>query len=125
MAVPKSSAYIPEEYGKFKKTLRTGQNIFVANSYYLQSAFWGGKSKFIIPALKEMKKLVDIDIKNDYYSTIIQDERYVNHYFWKHGNDSATEIRWLSPSYLYPYRSKGFGQWVSPEPWSPSHIAHT
>lgn len=36
---PRSQAYIPERYGKWKKTLRTGENIFKSNSYYLQSAF--------------------------------------------------------------------------------------
>ena len=43
-----------------------------------QSAFWGGKSRFILPMLKELKKRVDIDVGNNYFSSIIQDERYVN-----------------------------------------------
>lgn len=72
-----STAYIPETFGKFKRELRTGEKLTIANSYYLQSAFWGGKSKFIIPCLKELKRRVDIDIKNNYISSIIQDERSV------------------------------------------------
>eukprot|EP00040_Diaphanoeca_grandis_P014763 m.74992 g.74992 ORF g.74992 m.74992 type:complete len:587 (-) comp24724_c0_seq2:165-1925(-) len=109
---PQSTAFIPEEYGKFKKTLRNGENTFQSNSYYLQSAFWGGKSKFILPALKELKGRVDTDIGNNYFSSIIQDERYVNWYFWKHMNDSAINIRWLTFSYLYPFRERGFGAWI-------------
>jgi hypothetical protein len=70
-----STAYIPEEYGKFKRELRTGEKVTIANSYYLQSAFWGGKSKFIIPCLKELQRRVNVDIENGYISSIIQDER--------------------------------------------------
>ena len=84
----------------------------MANSYYLQSAFWGGKTKHILPALRELKRRVDIDIAANYFSSIIQDERYVNWYFWKQMNNSNVNIRWLGPSYLYPFRSKGFGHWV-------------
>eukprot|EP00041_Stephanoeca_diplocostata_P006416 m.84305 g.84305 ORF g.84305 m.84305 type:complete len:601 (+) comp16351_c0_seq41:497-2299(+) len=107
-----SQACIPPEYGKFKRTLRTGEQTFQANSWYLQSAFWGGKSKFIIPCLRELKKRVDIDVAKGYISSIIQDERYVNWWFWKHMNDSAINTRWLKPSYLYPFRETGFGAWI-------------
>merc|ERR1712100_653590 len=27
-------------------------------------------------------------------------------------NDSAINIRWLGPSYLYPFRDTGFGPWI-------------
>lgn len=37
----------------------------------------------------------------------VQDERYVNWWFWKHMNDSAINTRWLKPSYLYPFRETG------------------
>lgn len=77
---PSSTAFIPDRYGKFKKSFRNGENTFTANSYYLQSAFWGGKSTFLIPALKDLKKQVDTDVSHDYFSSIIQDERYVNWY---------------------------------------------
>jgi len=75
---PTSTAFIPDRYGKFKKSYRNGENTFSANSYYLQSAFWGGKSTFLIPALKDLKKQVDTDVSHNYFSSIIQDERYVN-----------------------------------------------
>eukprot|EP00037_Helgoeca_nana_P030268 m.372486 g.372486 ORF g.372486 m.372486 type:complete len:591 (+) comp28148_c0_seq3:361-2133(+) len=107
-----STAYIPEEYGKFKRELRTGEKVTIANSYYLQSAFWGGKSKFIIPCLKELQRRVNVDIENGYISSIIQDERYVNWWFWKHSNDSSINIRMLKNAYLYPFRETGFGAWV-------------
>ena len=109
---PQSAAYIPGTHGKWKRTLRNGENIVMANSYYLQSAFWGGKTKHILPALRELKRRVDVDIAANYFSSIIQDERYVNWYFWKQMNNSQINIRWLGPSYLYPFRSKGFGHWV-------------
>eukprot|EP00038_Savillea_parva_P023365 m.40558 g.40558 ORF g.40558 m.40558 type:complete len:607 (-) comp5998_c0_seq1:4148-5968(-) len=109
---PQSTAYIPNEWGKFKRQLRGGEKITIANSWYLQSAFWGGKSKFIIPCLKELSQLVDIDISKGVVSSIIQDERYVNWWFWKHLNDSAVNIRWLKNAYLYPFRPTGFGEWV-------------
>ena len=48
--------------------------------------------------LKDLKERTAIDRKNGIYSQIIQDERYVNYYFWKHGNDSAINIRMLGPS---------------------------
>lgn len=108
---PASTAYIPEGHGRY---VREGKFV-VQNWYYLQSAFWGGKSAKVINALDELIPQIDTDRDNNYFSTIIQDERHLNYYFWKHSNDSDINIRMLSPSYLYPYNARGFTDWVSKE----------
>ena len=65
---------------------------------YYQSAFWGGKTKFIIPLLEDLKMRTAVDRKHNHYSQVIQDERYFNYYMWKKMNDSAINIRTLSHS---------------------------
>eukprot|EP00039_Didymoeca_costata_P002868 m.63280 g.63280 ORF g.63280 m.63280 type:complete len:224 (+) comp11572_c0_seq3:183-854(+) len=43
----------------------------------------------------------------------VQDERYLNYYIWREYKNPDKNIRILSHSYLYPYRSDGFGEWVT------------
>ena len=74
----------------------------MSNAYYLQSAFWGGKTEHVIKMFEELIPNIEEDGRNKYYSRILQDERHFNYYFWKHQNDSDINMRILSPSYLYP-----------------------
>lgn len=85
---PKSQIRIPDEYGRFfsKVTSTIGGKragnangwIVHSNAYYLQSAFWGGKSHFVLEMLKDLRQRVDIDRSHNIYSMVVQDERYVN-----------------------------------------------
>lgn len=116
---PKSQIQIPEGSGKYfvkiddPKAKPNGYYYIVrANSWYIQSAFWGGKSKFVVPMLEDLAARVNIDRSHNIYSQVVQDERYVNWYLWKHGNDSEINIRILKPSYLYPYNAQGFGDHI-------------
>jgi hypothetical protein len=96
---PESTARIPEGHGRYVKE----KKYVVSNSYYLQSAFWGGKTKHVLKMFEELIPNIEEDGRNKYYSRILQDERHFNYYFWKHQNDSDVNMRILSPSYLYPY----------------------
>jgi len=108
---PKSKAFIPDGHGRYVKE----QKYVVSNSYYLQSAFWGGKSEHVLKMFRELIPNIDEDCKNGVYSRILQDERHFNYYFWKHSNDSDINIRILSPSYLFPHHPIGFTDWVLKE----------
>lgn len=114
---PKSQIGIPEEHGrsflKVEDKKRGDYWVVRSNAWYLQSAFWGGKSRPILNLLTDLRKRVDIDRSHGIYSQVVQDERYVNFYFWKHSNDSNITIRILPPSYLYPYNPHGFGDWIT------------
>eukprot|EP00040_Diaphanoeca_grandis_P032287 m.195372 g.195372 ORF g.195372 m.195372 type:complete len:517 (+) comp32566_c0_seq1:789-2339(+) len=115
---PKSQIQVPEGSGRYFVKIEDPTHkiepyyIVKSNSWYIQSAFWGGKSKHVIPLLDDLKKRVNIDRSNHVYSQVVQDERYLNWYLWKHGNDSDLNIRILKPSYLYPYNDHGFGDHI-------------
>ena len=87
----------------------------VSNAYYLQSAFWGGKTEHVLKMFNELIPNIEEDARNKYYSRILQDERHFNYYFWKHMNDSDVNMRILSPSFLYPSQPRGFSDWVTKE----------
>eukprot|EP00039_Didymoeca_costata_P012567 m.181663 g.181663 ORF g.181663 m.181663 type:complete len:562 (-) comp15515_c0_seq14:2131-3816(-) len=108
---PKSNAYIPEGHGRYVKE----KKYVVSNSYYLQSAFWGGKSLKVVAMFKELIPNIEADNQNGIFSRILQDERHFNYYFWKHSNDSSINFRILPPSYLYPFVTRGFTDWVTKE----------
>eukprot|EP00040_Diaphanoeca_grandis_P014764 m.75000 g.75000 ORF g.75000 m.75000 type:complete len:592 (-) comp24724_c0_seq3:94-1869(-) len=107
----KSTAYIPEGHGRYVKE---GKYV-VSNAYYYQSAFWGGKAAKVIALIDELVPRINTNRANGVYSKIIQDELFLNWYFWKHSNDSDLNIRTLSPSYLYPMQRHGFTDWVTKE----------
>jgi len=81
---PKSQIQIPEGSGKYfvkiedPKAENGHYYIVRANSWYIQSAFWGGKTKFVIPMLEDLAARVTIDRSHNIYSQVVQDERYVN-----------------------------------------------
>eukprot|EP00729_Bicosta_minor_P006078 gene6078-6034_t len=106
-----SKARIPDGHGRYVKE----KKFIVSNAYYLQSAFWGGKTEHVIKMFEELIPNIEEDGRNKYYSRILQDERHFNYYFWKHQNDSDINMRILSPSYLYPYHPVGFSDWVTKE----------
>ena len=66
-----------------------------------------------MPLLVDLKKRTAIDRDNNVYSQIIQDERYLNWYFWKHANDTGLNIRILDSSYVYPFNPSGFGAYLT------------
>ena len=113
---PRSHAYIPHEIGKYIKTTVGGRGkvrkYLTSTFWYLQSAFWGGKTKFIVQLLDELTMRVDADLKQHIVSMTVQDERYLNYYIWRESKNKSLNIRILSHSYLYPYRDDGFGDWV-------------
>mmetsp|Transcript_6635 Transcript_6635/g.17074 ORF Transcript_6635/g.17074 Transcript_6635/m.17074 type:complete len:653 (-) Transcript_6635:296-2254(-) len=114
---PKSQIQIPDDQGRsfLKVTDKQRGDYWVvrSNAWYLQSAFWGGKRGPILALLDDLKHRVDVDRSHGIYSQVVQDERYVNFYFWKHTNDTDLNIRILPPSYLYPYNAHGFGDWIT------------
>ena len=114
---PRSHAYIPSGVGKFIQTHTGGRGkvtkYLTSTFWYIQSAFWGGKSKFVLNLLDDMSSRVAADIAANQYSMTVQDERYLNHYVWREYSNPAFQIRILSHSYLYPYRDEGFGDWVT------------
>ena len=81
---PKSQIQIPEGSGKYfvkivdPKAEKGYYYIVKANSWYIQSAFWGGKTKFVVPMLEDLAARVTIDRSHNIYSQVVQDERYVN-----------------------------------------------
>lgn len=105
---PKSHAYIPKGWGK------VAPDYSYANWYYLQSAVWGGKASFVKWAMTIMAEEVEIDISKNVMSKAIQDERYVNHFFWAQRNNASINMRILHYSYLYPgpRGAKGHGDWL-------------
>lgn len=114
---PSSMAFIPEQVGKFFHTTTGGKGVvrkyLVSTFWYFQSAFWGGKKAHILYMLNELARRVDVDRKAHRYSQTVQDERYFNFWMWKQSKNSSINIRVLSHSYLYPFRSDGFGDWVT------------
>ena len=116
------STKVPEGQGKFYAKITEHQRhggtrklpyyVLWSNAWYLQSAFWGGKTQFIIPMLEDLKQRTAVDRANNVYSSIIQDERYFNYYMWKHGNRSDIVMRILPPSYLFPFNPHGFGEHI-------------
>ena len=114
---PKSQIGMPTSIGRFYVHITEGKGApyyaLRSNSWYLQSAFWGGKTKFVVPMLKDLKMRTRIDRDNGVYSMVIQDERYFNYYMWKHGNRSDIDMRILGPSYLFPYNPQGFGEHIT------------
>eukprot|EP00040_Diaphanoeca_grandis_P037725 m.248889 g.248889 ORF g.248889 m.248889 type:complete len:636 (+) comp33866_c5_seq1:122-2029(+) len=113
---PQSQAYIPPHVGKFLHTTVGGRGVvrtyMVSTWWYLQSAFWGGRSVYIYEMLVDLANRVNVDRKANRYSMAVQDERYFNYYMWAQSSNSSKNLRILSHSFLFPYRNEGFGDWV-------------
>ena len=141
---PDSHAYIPAGEGKYIKRSTGGRGktreYLTSTFWYIQSAFWGGKSRFVLDLLRELKWRVDADRAANRYSSTVQDERCasrrkrpaaaaaltrradLNYYIWREWKNSSKMIRILPHAYLYPYRSDGFGEWV--REWNRPIITH-
>jgi hypothetical protein len=66
-------------------------------SEYVQACFWGGKSKYALELVKELKKRIETDLKNG-VSAKLQDESHLNKYFVE--NKKLFYI--YNPTYAYP-----------------------
>lgn len=66
-------------------------------STYWQSCIWGGKTKYVLPLIKELERRTDIDIKNDVVA-LWHDESHLNKYLVERKNLVHT----YDPSYAYP-----------------------
>lgn len=76
---PQSTAYIPKGEGR----------------YYVCGGINGGRTAAYLELIRELKKNVDIDIKNHVIAKW-HDESHINHYIYTHDNWEM-----LSPSYCY------------------------
>ena len=68
-------------------------------SVYIQACFWGGKSDHVLKLVKELKKRIEIDAKNNIMAKM-QDESHLNKYFL----ENKTLFHIYNPSYAYPER---------------------
>jgi hypothetical protein len=64
--------------------------------YYVQGALQGGKTEYFINAIEDMQKQVQTDLNNDVFA-VWYDESHWNKYIL-----NRTDIKVLTPSYLYP-----------------------
>lgn len=66
-------------------------------STYWQASFYGGKTKEVINMIKEIKKRIDTDIKNNVTARWL-DESHLNKYLI----DNRDQVHSVPPSYSYP-----------------------
>jgi len=74
-------------------SIKKGDNL----STYWQASFYGGKKKQFIDLIKEIKRRIDIDIKNKVIARWL-DESHLNKYLI----DNKNKVYSLPPSYSYP-----------------------
>lgn len=68
--------------------------------YYYQGAINGGKTKYLIEAMKVMQKNIDADLEKNIIS-VWWDESHWNKYL----NENTQNLKMVKPSYLYPENS--------------------
>jgi len=66
-------------------------------SVYIQACFWGGKSNYLLKLVAELKKRIELDLKNNVIAKV-QDESHLNKYFVENKNLFYVH----NPSYAYP-----------------------
>lgn len=95
--------YFNKKRAKFSYEKNKKSTAFIdpnSGKYYFAGGLMGGRTKYFLSASKEIKKNIDLDIKNNLLA-IWHDESHWNKYLETYKN-----IKILDPGYLYPEAAK-------------------